>query len=57
MRGCSTRLHLFLFKGWAHSAAHTADLLMVLANNRDLDAADLERILNAIAAKVQALVL
>ncbi|GHO57388.1 DUF2785 domain-containing protein [Ktedonobacter robiniae] len=40
-------------KGWAHSAAHTADLLMILAQNRYLGVADLERILNAIADKVR----
>jgi hypothetical protein len=41
-------------KGWAHAVAHTADLLWVLAQNRHLDAEDLERILDAIAAKVAA---
>lgn len=40
-------------KGWAHSAAHTADLLMMLAQNRYLGVADLELLLNAIADKVR----
>ncbi|HEU5348030.1 MAG TPA: DUF2785 domain-containing protein [Ktedonobacterales bacterium] len=40
-------------KGWAHSGAHTADLLAILAQNGSLEAADLERILNAIADKVR----
>jgi hypothetical protein len=40
-------------KGWAHSAAHTADLLTMLAQSRYLGVADLERILNAIADKVR----
>jgi hypothetical protein len=40
-------------KGWAHSVAHTADLLMMLAQNRYLAVADLERILTAIADKVR----
>lgn len=40
-------------KGWAHSVAHTADLLMMLAQNRYLGVADLERLLNAIADKVR----
>ena len=40
-------------KGWAHSVAHTADLLMMLAQHRYLDVADLERILNVIADKVR----
>lgn len=40
-------------KGWAHSAAHTADLLMILAQNRYLGTADLEHILDAIADKVR----
>jgi hypothetical protein len=39
-------------KGWAHSAAHTADLLRMLAKSRYLRAAELERILDAIAVKV-----
>lgn len=40
-------------KGWAHSAAHTADLLMILAQSRHVGVADLERIVNAIADKVR----
>jgi hypothetical protein len=39
-------------QGWAHSAAHTADTLWVFTRNRYLGAPDLERILDAIAAKV-----
>jgi hypothetical protein len=39
-------------KGWAHAVAHGSDLLWLLARNRYLGAADLERILDAIAAKV-----
>ncbi len=39
-------------KGWAHSVAHTADLLWVLARNRYLGSRDLERLLDSIAAKV-----
>ena len=38
--------------GWAHSVAHTADVLANLARNPNLDAASLERILNAIATKL-----
>ena len=38
--------------GWAHSVAHTADLLANLAKNPSVDAAGLERILHAIAAKL-----
>jgi hypothetical protein len=41
-------------KGWAHSAAHTADLLAYLARSRALDGHDLTRILDAIAEKVSA---
>ena len=41
-------------KGWAHSAAHTADLMLGLAEHPTLDAADLKRILQAISAKVLA---
>lgn len=41
-------------KGWAHSAAHTADLLAYLARNQALDNRDLERMLDAIAEKVSA---
>jgi hypothetical protein len=40
-------------KGWAHSAAHTADLLMMLAQSRYLSVSDLQRILTAIADKVR----
>jgi hypothetical protein len=39
-------------KGWAHALAHTADLLLVLARNRNIDRADLSRILSAISAKI-----
>lgn len=39
--------------GWAHSVAHTADLLMMLAANSHLGQSDLERILDAIAAKLR----
>jgi hypothetical protein len=39
-------------KGWAHTTAHTADLLWVLARNRFLGSHDLERILDGIAAKL-----
>jgi hypothetical protein len=39
-------------KGWAHSAAHTADLLNVLAKNQYTGKNDLQRILNAIADKM-----
>lgn len=38
-------------KGWAHSPAHTADLLWTLARNRYLAADDLQRMLSAIRAK------
>ncbi|MGH2486986.1 MAG: DUF2785 domain-containing protein [Ktedonobacterales bacterium] len=38
-------------KGWAHSPAHTADLLWMLARNRFLGVDDLQRILSAIRAK------
>lgn len=41
-------------KGWAHSVAHTADLLLALAEHPSLGAADLERLLHAISAKVLA---
>lgn len=37
--------------GWAHAVAHGADLLWVLAQNRYLGAADLERVMEAIATK------
>jgi hypothetical protein len=39
-------------KGWAHSAAHTADSLWVLSRSRYLGAPDLERLLSAIADKI-----
>jgi hypothetical protein len=39
-------------RGWAHSAAHTADLLWVLGRNRHLEVADLVRLLDAIADKI-----
>lgn len=39
-------------KGWAHSAAHTADVLKFLARNTKTTAADHERILNALADKL-----
>lgn len=39
-------------KGWAHSVAHTADLLKFLSRNTHLNAVDLESILHAIAAKL-----
>lgn len=38
-------------KGWAHSLAHTADLMMVLGRNRHLGEDELKRILNGIATK------
>lgn len=38
-------------KGWAHSPAHTADFLFVMARNRYLGAADLERLIHGIRAK------
>jgi len=39
-------------KGWAHAVAHTADILWALASNRHLEAADLGRVLDAIAVLV-----
>lgn len=39
-------------KGWAHSVAHTGDLLWVLARNRCIGAAALERLLDGIAEKL-----
>ena len=39
-------------KGWAHALAHTADLLLVLARNRNIDGADLSRMLTATSAKM-----
>jgi len=41
-------------KGWAHSCAHTADLIDELALHRFLGASDLERLLWAVADKVLA---
>lgn len=41
-------------KGWAHSLAHTADMLMVLARSPHLDAPALLRILEAASAKMRA---
>ena len=41
-------------KGWAHSCAHTADLIDELVQHRHLDGNDVARCLNAIASKVQA---
>jgi hypothetical protein len=38
--------------GWAHSVAHTADVLANLAQNPLIDTDGLERVLNAIAAKL-----
>jgi hypothetical protein len=39
-------------KGWAHALAHTADLMLVLGRNRNLEAADLMRILEAVSEKM-----
>ncbi len=39
-------------KGWAHALAHSADLMLVLARNRNIDEADLWRILAAISNKM-----
>jgi hypothetical protein len=39
-------------KSWAHALAHTADLLLVLAKNRNLEEMDLLNILNAISEKI-----
>lgn len=39
-------------KGWAHALAHTADLLLVLARNRNIDGADLSRMLSVISVKM-----
>ena len=38
--------------GWAHSLAHTADLMLVLGKNRQTGKDDLEKILQAIAKKL-----
>lgn len=39
-------------KGWAHALAHTADLMLVLARNRNIAAADLWDILSAISNQI-----
>jgi len=39
-------------KGWAHALAHTADLLLVLAENKNIGAVDHNRILAEIARKL-----
>lgn len=39
-------------KGWAHALAHTADLLLVSACNRNIEASELSNILNAISNKI-----
>jgi Protein of unknown function (DUF2785) len=39
-------------KGWAHALAHTADLMLVLAKNRNIEESDLSKILNTISGKV-----
>jgi hypothetical protein len=39
-------------KGWAHALAHTADLLLVLGKNRNIEKADHEHILQSIATKL-----
>ena len=41
-------------KGWAHSIAHHADLFLCLGRSRFLGSADLERLLDAIAARLTA---
>lgn len=41
-------------KGWAHSCAHTADMLKFLARSRHIDGSDHKRMLNAIADKLSA---
>jgi len=40
------------FKGWAHALAHTADLLLVLANHKYTDGIQLLRTLNGITTKL-----
>ncbi|MEP7136051.1 MAG: DUF2785 domain-containing protein [Chloroflexota bacterium] len=39
-------------KGWAHALAHTADLMLVLGKNRNIEKDDLENILQGIAKKL-----
>jgi hypothetical protein len=39
-------------KGWAHALAHTADLMLVLGRNRNLEKDDLEQILQGISQKL-----
>lgn len=39
-------------KGWAHSLAHTADLMLTLGRNKHLEESDLWKILNAISDKI-----
>ena len=39
-------------KGWAHAVAHGADVLWMLALNRNVAAKDLERILNCISSQI-----
>lgn len=39
-------------KGWAHALAHTADLMLVLARNRNIGAAELWSMLVAISSKI-----
>ncbi len=39
-------------KGWAHALAHTADLILVLAKNKNLEETDLWKILNTISEKI-----
>jgi hypothetical protein len=38
--------------GWAHAVAHTADLLMMLARNLQIGAAELERLLDGVADRL-----
>jgi hypothetical protein len=39
-------------KGWAHALAHTADLMLVLGKNGNLEEKDLWKILNTISEKI-----
>jgi len=39
-------------KGWAHALAHTADLMLVLVKNKNLEETDLWKILNTISEKI-----